>query len=325
MTWYLSQPSFWPEHRDPWAWQRCLRVLVEHTPLPAPRPCWEKWLKDMIPRRSIPGLYGLRKHPTPASILGAGFLVATDDGWIVEETAIPLLEANRPAFQEELARWLIRRSAWLRLVLHGLSQGTWSFPRGVGVLQSNSHLRIGKDLRYPTGALQTLLSPEILLGEMYAETIQSIETTVPFVTLSALHGPLSLLHALGWLDQAGQLHLPDDIATTLSTVSPALLLRNMTQEESDSRGFVVFSRIAGRLWSAWYGTKPNGSLGSWADQVFNQAIQQGSIEVEAWEAGQPRHGRGFLGDLTQKRVRWVVHDDFKITIPEEHPQTGRKS
>ena len=312
MKWFLHAPSFWPEHRDPWAWQRALRLLAKHTPLPSPWPCWDEYLKGQLSRRSVPGLYGLKESPAPPTILGVGFLVATDQGWVLEESAQPLLEAGREAFQEELADWLVRRSVWLRLALRGLAVGSWSFPMGVGVLQSNRHLRIGIDLVLPEKVLGAL-SPDVLLGELATESVKSIQTKASLASLSALHSPLYLLHALGWLNQEGKPVLPDHLAETLALESPALMLRRITGEVADGSGFVPFHQVLRRFWAAWYGTQPNGNLGTWGDQTFQQAFDTGSIEVDAWGPGQPRHGRGFLGDRERKLVRWTIHDDFRLS------------
>ncbi len=325
MRWLLHAPSFWPEHRDPWAWQRALRLLAQHTPLPGPWPCWEEHLKGQLPRRTVPGLYGLKESPKPPTILGVGFLVATEEGWVLEDATQPLLESDREVFQEGLAAWLVRRSVWLRLALRGLAMGSWSFSRGVEVLQSNRHLCIGTDLSLPEKALDALPSPDVLLGELATEDVKSIETRTPLVSLSALHSPLYLLHALGWLNQEGKPALPDHLVETLALESPASMLLRITYETADGSGFVPFNQMLRRFWSAWYGTKPNGSLGSWGDRIFQQAFDSGSIEVDAWGPGQPRHGRGFMGDRERKLVRWTIHDDFTLTQETNDPETERKS
>lgn len=324
MKWFLHTPSFWPEQRDPWAWQRVLRLLSKHTPLPAPWPCWEEHLKGLISRRAVSGLYGLKEAPAPPTLLGAGFLVATSEGWVLEDATQALLEADREGFQEELADWLVRRSAWLRLALRGIAAGSWSFPVGFEVLRSYRHLRIETDLRVPKNALDILPSPNVLLGELAAEDVQVIETKASLTSLSALHSPLYLLHSLGWLTKEGRLSLPDRLAETLSIESPASILRRITKEAADRAGFVAFHQVLHRFWSAWHGSKPNGTIGSWGDRIFQQAFDSGSIEVEAWLPGQPRHGRGFLGDRERKLVRWIIHDDFTLTQTND-PETERRS
>jgi hypothetical protein len=47
--------------------------------------------------------------------------------------------------------------------------------------------------------------------------------------------------------------------------------------------------------------------------------------VEAWGPGQPRHGRGFLGDRERKLVRWTIHDDFSLAQETNDPETERQS
>ena len=123
----LAPPSFWPEPRDPSAWQRVLRTLAADEPIADPRPCWEKRLEGTISRRSVPGLYGLRVKPAPALVIGCGLLtfdendlkqlpdarVLLGDQWcdgigVVETTAKPksLAALASPLYLLHAMKWL---------------------------------------------------------------------------------------------------------------------------------------------------------------------------------------------------------------------------
>ncbi len=314
MTWLLLRPSFWPEPRDPWAWQRTLRTLALAAPVPDPTPCWDQTLRQTLSRRCVTGLYGLRPKPTPPAVLGLGLLQQADHGWVLDPAAAGLIELGRSDFQAGLAELLVRRSAWFRLALVELAAGRWTLPRGVP-LRARRQIRVSYDLMVPASALGELPDAARLLGDLSIEQLDSIETTVEVAALSALHAPLYLLHAMGWLDHAGRPTLPDDLAASLGLESPAVALRRITAEERDAGGFVPVAWVAECLWSAVCGNGRFDDLAAWTDRVIGGAIEAGTIEVHAWAPGQPRHGRGLYGDRDRKLVRWTVHDDLQLTAP----------
>lgn len=306
MTIHLARPSFWTEPRDPWAWQRALRRVAELGHIEDPWPAWEGALRDLLPRRAVPGLYGLKTSPAPGVWLGAGLLVAVEGGWTLAPDAVPLAETDREAFQVELARWLVERSPWVRLALSRLAAGSWRLSRGVAPLLASRALRVGDDLEAPPGTLGDEL-PATLTGVGMA-----LRPPDDARALAPLHAPLYLLHAIGWLDGKGLPTLPADLQRSLLPESPAALLRRVTFDEGDAGGFVPLDRAARRLWALAYEQPAPRELGAWIDRIFGLAIERGTIEVHAWAPGQPRHGRGLHGDRDRKLVRWTIHDDFVL-------------
>lgn len=313
----LAPPSFWPEPRDPGAWQRALQLLATREPLPDPRPCWEQLLGSVLSRRSVPGLYGLRCTPEQAVLLGIGLLRHTSEGWGLDDAGKELLDHSSADFPLALASLLIRRSAWVRLALFRLHAGSWWFPRGAGVLSSRRQIRVGEDLAVPEQSLAKLPEAKLLLGDLLFPQVRSISTAASLKSLSALHAPIYLLHAVGWLDNNGNPKLPDELAQSLGLETPAAILRRVSAELADTAGFVPLEKVALRLWQGLNGKGRPMDLAGWLDQVFGSAIERGSIEVHAWAPGQPRHGRGLLGDRERKLVCWTVHDDFTITHQNE--------
>ena len=323
MSWVLARPSFWPEPRDPWAWQRALQTIAAAAPVPDPRPCWLQVLGGALSRRSVAGLYGLRQKPAPATVLGIGLLEYGEDGWCLSATGEGLAGLAREPFQAELATTLVRQSAWVRLALIGLASGRWSLPRGAAPLRARRQVRLHDDLAVEPDALNRLPDARRLLGDLHHEDISAVGTSVRPEALSALHSPLYLLHALGWLDESGRPQLPDDLAASLAIESPAAALRRIAGEEQDARGFVPVERVSARLRTAVCADVADASvdvaaangLAAWTDQTIGGAIESGAIEVHAWAPGQPRHGRGLYGDRDRKLVRWTVHDDLQIPTP----------
>ncbi len=329
MSWVLARPSFWPEPRDPWAWQRALQTIAKVAPVPDPRPCWRRVLGDSLSRRSVAGLYGLRRSPAPPTVVGVGLLEQDAAGWHLSRTGATLAELDRELFQVQLAETLVRQSGWLRLALVGLASGRWSLPRGAAALCAQRQMRLHEDLAVPVGALQRLPDTRRLLGALHHEDTTAVGTSVRPEALSALHAPLYLLHALDWLDADGRPRLPDALAASLAIESPAAALRRLANEEQDARGFVPLVRVSERLRAALCGEvvlsdplERAGVLAAWIDKTIGGAIETGAIEVHAWAPGQPRHGRGLYGDRDRKLVRWTVHDDLQI--PTSAPDRNRE-
>lgn len=124
------------------------------------------------------------------------------------------------------------------------------------------------------------------------------------------------------LSENGEPVLPPDIAHELLPPTPAALLRRITREEADPAGFVPLERVASRLANGWLVLEVYAGH-EWSDRVFGRAFDAGTIEVHEWAPGQPRHGRGFLGDRSRKLVRWTIHDDFTLSrYPAEKEFTG---
>lgn len=306
MTAVLTRPSFWTEPRDPGTWQRALRRVAELGSVPDPWPAWEGPLRELLSRRAVAGLYGLKDSPKGPTCLGAGLLVAQGEGWDLHPDALPLVDARRDDFELGLARWLVERSPWVRLALRALASGAWSWPRGLAPLHAARAMRVGQDLAVGGPRVRDTLDAGA------SGVGQPVRVDLPARDLAPLHAPLYLLHALGWLSRDGNPALPADLGANLLPASPAELLRRFSREEADGRGFVALERVARRLWSAVHGRPAPPDVSAWADAVLVGAMAAGTIEVHAWAPGQPRHGRGLRGDRDRKLVRWTIHDDFDL-------------
>ena len=308
----LAPPSFWPEPRDPSAWQRVLRTLAADEPIADPRPCWEKRLEGTISRRSVPGLYGLRVKPAPALVIGYGLLTHEETGWRLHDSARELLDMKPEAFQRALAVWLIRQSPWVRLMILKLRDGSWQLPRGASRLPLSRSMQIGVDLVFDENDLKQLPDARVLLGDQWGDGIGVVETTAKPKSLAALASPLYLLHAMKWLSNDGSPCLPGDLAAHLGASSPASVLKQVTEQHADAAGFVPVELVMRELWRLLHRDLKSNNLARWLDLVVSNAIENGAIEVHDWAPGQPRHGRGFLGDRDRKLVRWTIHNNFAV-------------
>jgi hypothetical protein len=237
MTLELARPSFWSEPRDPSAWQRALRRLSEVPAILDPWPCWEAGLRDLLPRRAVPGLYGRKNAGSP--LLGVSLLVATSAGWTLSEEARPLLSLQGESFHLQLAQWLVRRSPWLRLALSRLAAGRWTLRSGA--LEHQRSLRVGVDLVVDSVG-PSREEGTGLVGEPCVARITAHE-------LTPLHAPLYLLRSLGWLDDQLRPRLPVDLWAGLVPPTPATVLRSVTANHADVSGFVAIDEVARALWT----------------------------------------------------------------------------
>jgi hypothetical protein len=306
MTGVLARPAFWTEPRDPWAWQRALRKVADLGGVPDPWPAWEGPLRELLPRRAIPGLYGWKETPAPGTWLGTGLLAWDGQQWGLHPEAGHLVDADREGFQRDLARWLVAHSPWVRLALTRLATRAWTLPRGPVPLHAARALHVREDLDVGAGRVRATLPPAA------SGVGRALWVDVEACTLAPLCAPLYLLRALGWLDAVGRPTLPAELRAAILPDAPSEVLRRVSDAQADARGFVALERAARGLWASLHGEDAPSDLSRWSDAVFGAAIARGSIEVHEWAPGQPRHGRGLLGDRDRKLVRWTIHDDFEL-------------
>lgn len=304
------------------------------------------------------GKEGQDQGETRAGILhGVGLLELNADhsAWQLSSSAQNLLTTwqatdHRQAM-EQLSEFLLRRSAWLRLAALKLQSGAWQLVRWDKLKAANGQLRVGKTLLLgndtdPAAWLSGLEEPT--LGDWWPQLshdspitvqIHAPKTTNPDdgLSLSPLKSPLYLLDSLGWLDATGRLRLPASLATktVLSSLagtklSPTSLLNQATAAFSDHRGVFplepVMLRFASALGVFPHPDAQDSAFIAWTDALLTESFRTGAIELFSAEPGQPRHGRGLLGDAQQKLLRWRLHEGFdvlcaSVASPFRQPET----
>ena len=282
-------------------------------------------------------------HPiqSPAVLLGVGLLELNTErsNWQLSATAQHLLAtwqtANHRQILEQLAGLLLTRSVWLRLALLKLQSGTWQLSGWDRLKASNGQLRVGKTLLLgndtdPAAWLSGIEEP--VLGawwpELSAESPVTVQIHAPRtanpddgLSLSPLKSPLYLLDSLGWLDAAGRLRLPSELAHEPflnSLVGPkpsaTALLNQATAAFGDHRSAFPLEAVMLRF-AHDSGVFPSpvandSAFITWTDRLLSEAFRTGVIELFSAEPGQPRHGRGLFGDSARKLLRWRVHPGF---------------
>lgn len=310
---HLALPYFWSEARDPWSWQRVLQHLALLDTIPEWRPCWTNHCQSLEKRRGIAGLYGIKTMNTKIEVRGVGLFEQDVKGWKLSETARGLLDLDRDEYQKKLAEILLQQSAWLRFSILNIQSKQWQFPNGAKVLLQKSSMSIGSDLVIPPKSIEKLANTTQLLGTLAPSNISNkakITHKARLTELSVLHRPLYLLLALGWLTDQGELQLPSSLSIMGLQETPVAILQQLTKEKEDILGFAPIHGLA--LAFAQSLNIKNQSPEIWFDQIIYEALQKGAIEIQAWAPGQPRHGRGYLGEKNKQLVKWTIHNDFEI-------------
>ena len=343
----IGRCSFWPEARDPEAWLRALVTLAQAAEQSgtqtwtSPRLLGNAVLRGHLSRRGIPGLFGLDDTAASAVLLGVGFLElnAERSAWQLSNDAQNILTlwqtVDHRQAMEQLALFLLCRSAWLRLASIKFQSGVWQLCNWDKLKASNGQLRVGKSLLLASEAdPATWLSgiEEPVLGAWWPQfshdspvtaQVHAPKTAKPDdgLSLSPLKSPLYLLDSLGWLDPSGRLRLPASLAQQLflrsltgAKASRASVLDQLTTTFGDHRGVFplepVMLRFAEALGVFPHPVANESAFIAWTDRLLSESIRVGAIELFSAEPGQPRHGRGLFGDVQQKLLRWRVHEDF---------------
>jgi hypothetical protein len=347
----LARPSFWPEARDPEAWLRALAELDRITgasdmPIAGPWSSWEHHLANLLPRRSVAGLFGCVQEDGPVHLWGVGLVGPVGDrsGWRLAGPARDVLELWRArrigAALEALAAHLLRSSVWLRTVLIRLAGGDWRIRgwdrlrRGRGQLLAGTHLLMEKNL-YPetwwSGIEREALGTWTDTLGAGGGPVAIEQDTSRELSWAPVRAPLELLDALGWWSAESGLQVPQPLAAErrLNALqagrgTPSSRLRAATVARADIRGLSPLEPVLRDL----AGTRETGpAFARWADALLGRAIDAGAIELVAAEPGQARHGRGLFGDRRRRLVRWHIHDDFdaifNATPPPATSSNGR--
>jgi hypothetical protein len=343
----IGRCSFWPEARDPEAWLRALAALAQAAEKSgtktwtSPRSMGNTGLRGHLSRRGVPGLFGLDDSAASAVLLGVGFLELSAERsiWQLSTEAQQLLRSwqtpdHRQAM-EQLALYLLCRSAWLRLAVLKFQSGAWQLCNWDKLKASNGQLRVGKSLLLANEADPATWLPGIeepVLGAWWQQLPHDSPVTVQVhapktakpddgLSLSPLKSPLYLLDSLGWLDSSGRLRLPASLAQqpflsslTGARTSFASVLDRLTTTFGDHRGVFplepVMLRFAEALGVFPHPVANDPAFIAWTDRLLSESFRVGAIELFSAEPGQPRHGRGLFGDAQQKLLRWRVHEGF---------------
>lgn len=329
---YLERPAFWTEVNDPEVWFRALDALAcdasDDSRTGTPRALSDRHLAGVISRRAAAGLFGPFRRQGRSLLPGVGLVACdADGGWALTEQAAQVLRDWKQESGhglEQLAAYLVRESPWLRLLLLRLQRCDWELANWAGVRNGRAGLKAGISLlmkrhaeppawfagleqqaaaRWLTRAHCNALSydPDILRRKKGKDDL----------SLAPLAAPLHLLESVGWLSRTGEVMLPSELTADLAGRStPAQALSDITAGHADVLGFVAAEPVLRELLATYGLTPSDDAFSRWMDDLLDQAIRRGALELLEAQPGQARHGRGLHADPSRKLVRWVVHSEF---------------
>ncbi len=327
---YLERPSFWTDTRDGEAWFRALATLKRADPAMrkgSPRVVWQHALAKTLSRRTALGLFGAATTSDGALLHGAGLMVEHESKWQLDAGAADMVsrwEQQSPDFLSHFAEFLVRNSVWLRCLLCRLLDGDWvltdwqhvrSRRRGISPGDSlilnrftePEHWLEGLEQRTSsrwlvrTGCSDVAVHPDVLGRDSRRDDL----------SLAPLTAPLHLLETVGWMTPHGVLQLPSVlVADLVGQLSAAAALTEITSRHADIRGVVAAELVLRELLTTFGANPSDEDFGRWMDQLMDNSVSTGALEILSAEPGQSRHGRGLHGDPARKLVRWVVHQEF---------------
>jgi hypothetical protein len=329
---YLERPCFWTEPGDPEVWFRALEAISTASDAKpqtgTPRTVAERCLVRIIAWRGAVGLFGVVQNDGEASLQGIGLVARNADGtWSVTDEGQALIRLWRESTSNgltQLAAYLVRESAWLRLLLLRLLEGDWKIDNWAHARSSRAGLKAGSSLRLERYADESKWFAEIdqkAAGRWLARTNSSSLDLAPGIaarkkgkddlSLSPLTAPLHLLETVGWLSPLGVVQLPSAVHSDLvGHLSAAEALSDISVRRADVRGFVAAEVVLRELLATFGASPTDEEFTRWMDELLDSAVSTGSLEILSAEPGQARHGRGLFGDSARKLVRWVVHQEF---------------
>lgn len=279
----------------------------------------------------IYGMFGAEKQGDQWKITGCNYFKEVEGGYELTEAAVELARAYKQGLGWEnlLAAQLLKYSVRVRAVALALCNGGHQdFADGYLKNLASSCLVFENEEYYIFSGkpgrknLNDLLTryPRETVGKFWFHEMEEApdeDITVRGMGEAApslkdigtyMKMPLGLFHYLGWVKESrpgrfilDQEKLKNDLAKDLydSLLLPRRadeldILKEIITENADYRGFIAVSRV-GELLKDRIDPENNLPNEQWIDQYFMTGFNEKKFQLDGYEQGQPRHGRGLLG------------------------------
>lgn len=285
------------------------------------------------------GLFGAEVKQEKIIISGCNLIQINDKGYFLSEEALKLKECYErdKDWEKELAKQLLKYSIRVRAVTIGiLNGGGVKFRKKFLCKNREAYIEM-KEKRY------LLLNPTITvtnindfmkdfgkesLGHYWKEIltidneedIEILGTTKDSPSISDigtyLKIPLTLFEYLGWFIDKGEgkyqidkEKLKKDIGTDIyesliieDFLNDVDILKELIKEYQDIRGLFPVEQV-GELLKSRITPEVDENSGKWIDRYFLEGAEKGKFKIVDYEQGQPRHGRGLLGDNKKQLIK----------------------
>ena len=295
----------------------------------------------IIKADEVYGLFGLERKNNKNIIAGCNFIIKDDGGYLLSEETVNLIKAYETKNDWELllAQQLLKYSVRVRTLFIGLLNCDGIFFKD-GFLKNTKDAYINlKGKQYfvlnpdnKQNNLNTLMAEfsseslgyawiDILgIDESEEILIKGLSKDEPSLKQigSYFKMPLVLFDHLGWfrertenvfvLDKAKIMNEIDhQIYNSLilnDTVNDKELLQSIIREHEDARGYFPVS-LVGEILKNKLDPFSTMRVDAWIDKYFVSGQTNGDFKLVGNEQGQPRHGRGLLGDKEQQLIKLV--------------------
>ncbi|PGD70270.1 hypothetical protein [Bacillus wiedmannii] len=285
------------------------------------------------------GLFGAEEKQGRTIISGANYIQRRTEGYYLTKDALILRDCyqNDDNWEIRLAKQLLTYSIRVRAVVLGIlnSEGI-CFPEkflyknreayiemegkkyfllnpSQSVLNLNAFLK-----KFGSVSLGPFWKKELEIGE--EEMIQLVGTTKEDPSLSEigtyLKMPLTLFQYLEWFkvmdDGVYIFHkekvkkdIGEEIYNSLlldGCMKDTDILKELILEYGDLRGYFPVEEV-GVVLKSHIAPEHKESVPKWIDHYFMEGIESGKFKLIDSEQGQPRHGRGLLGDKEKQLIK----------------------
>lgn len=284
------------------------------------------------------GLFGAELKGEKTIISGANFVGKGEEEYFLTKEALQLREAYKKdsKWEQMLAKQLMIYSIRARAIVIGIlnSEGI-CFPEKFLQRNREAYVEIEGEKYYllnPTSSVKNLNEflkqyGEYALGpywrnelEIEEEEIQILGTIKEEPSLkdigTYLKMPLTLFQYLGWFKDKDdgvfglnrekiKADIGEEVFASLllnDTMEDTDILKDLIQKYGDTRGYFPVEIVGENLKQH---IAPDGaeSISKWIDSYFMEGIKNGKFKLVDTEQGQPRHGRGLLGDKEKQLIK----------------------
>lgn len=285
------------------------------------------------------GLFGAEEKQCRTIISGVNYIERREDGYYLTEDALLLRDCYQVDnnWEIRLAKQLLMYSIRVRAIVIGilnsegicfpkkfLTQNKEAYIEFEGeryfLLNSNkTELNLNDFLKkFGTHSLGPFWKKELDIKE--DEKIQIVGTTKEAPSLSEigtyLKMPLTLFQYLGWFKEVNddvygfyQEKLKTDIGEEIFNSlllegyrKDTDVLKELILKYGDIRGYFPVEEV-GIMLKKQIAPEHNDNVPKWIDYYFMEGIESGKFKLIDTEQGQPRHGRGLLGDKEKQLLK----------------------
>lgn len=285
------------------------------------------------------GLFGLEGNSSKLVISGCNLIEKTDKGYSLTEEASNLVKAYEEdkGWETKLAEQLLKYSIRVRALVIGMISGSGIFFEG-GFLKNNSkayiiienekYFILNKSNNIKNlNSLMHLYSKQVLgpfwakkleISEMEDVELRGLNKKEPSLKQigSYCKMPILLFEYLDWFIDRGdgkyQINkdkLKEDVSEDVyeslflgDSLNELDLLKDLIRELQDTRGFFPIEEVGERL-RIKLDPENKEPSSRWIDRFFMEGSEKGKFKIVDSEQGQPRHGRGLLGDIKKQLIK----------------------